>query len=119
MPARLVITVPVPPSVNNYYAVVRGRKITSAAGRAWQRDAISGIRKQLKRIVPIKREVAIDATWFRARKAGDLSNRIKPAEDVLVKAGILEDDSQISELHWKRREDKKNPRIELTITEIE
>lgn len=118
MPARLVITVPVPPSVNNYYAVVRGRKITSKAGREWQvaaTEAVITTEKLRQFVCPVK----VAATWYRARKAGDLSNRIKPVEDILVKTGVLLDDSQIADLHWTRAEDKAKPRVEVTITPME
>ena len=36
---------------------------------------------------------------FRDRRIQDLSNRIKALEDALVQAGLMDDDSQIKEIH--------------------
>jgi Holliday junction resolvase RusA-like endonuclease len=111
------IRLPMPPTVNNFYAVVRGRKITSAEGRAWIAEAVAACHRQVCGH-PFRGEVKVEATVYRARRAGDLSNRIKPVEDVLQKAEILVNDSQIAELHWKRRDDKANPHVYVTITEL-
>jgi len=112
------LTIPVPPTTNHYYAVVRGRKIVSKAGREWTAQAVRSIREQHTGPA-FTGDVRIEATWYRERRSGDLSNRIKPTEDALQKAGVLENDSQIAELEWKRREDKANPRLVLVIRNLE
>lgn len=113
---KVSVVIPYPPSTNNFYAVVRGRKITSKAGREWIAEALSECFEQgAERLTgPVK----VTATIYRPRKSGDLSNRIKPVEDVLQKAGVLLNDSQIVELHWYRREDKSHPRVEVEIMEL-
>lgn len=116
-PPNVRVTIPYPPSTNNFYAVFRGRKITSAAGRKWIERAVAAIREQAQG--QFVGTVRVTGTIYRPLKSGDLSNRIKPVEDVLQKAGLLKNDSQIVELEWFRRDDKANPRCEVTITKVE
>ena len=54
---------------------------------------------------------------YRARKAGDLGNRLKIAEDSL-KGICFYDDEQIAEIHLYRKLDRENPRIEIEIKQI-
>ena len=52
--------------------------------------------------------------WYRGRKAGDTTNRIKLLEDALQ--GIAyEDDNQVTEVHALRLEDPGNPRVEVRV----
>ena len=117
-PFTLWLFITVPPTTNHYYAGVRGRKIISKAGREWTAQAVRSIRQQHTGPA-FTGDVRIEATWYRERRSGDLSNRSKPTEDALQKAGVLENDSQIAELEWKRKEDKANPRCEIVVTQLE
>jgi Holliday junction resolvase RusA-like endonuclease len=65
---------------------------------------------------PLKDDVAIDAIfYYGTRRKFDLDNANKLWADAL--AGIVyEDDNQIASLFLKRRYDKENPRIEITIS---
>jgi len=108
------LSIPYPPSTNNFYAVVRGRKITTKAGREWIEAAIAAIHEQVCGH-PFRGPVKVMGYIYRPQRSGDLSNRIKPVEDVLQKAGVLENDSQIDELHWYKRDDKLRPRVEIEI----
>lgn len=51
--------------------------------------------------------------WYRKRKSGDLSNKIKVIEDAL-QGFLYVNDSQIDTMHLHRFEDKKHPRIEVS-----
>lgn len=117
MPPIIHVTLPYPPSTNHFYAVFRGRKITSAAGRKWIDAAVTSIREQAGG--QFTGAVRVTGTIYRPLKSGDLSNRIKPVEDVLQKAGLLKNDNQIDELEWFKRDDKTNPRVEVTITKLD
>ena len=82
----------------------------------------------LKQITGIYRRnidwpVNVKAVYFMAtRRAIDLSNLIEGTHDILVKAGVLRDDNRNviastdgSRVYW----DKRNPRVEITITDAE
>jgi crossover junction endodeoxyribonuclease RusA len=40
--------------------------------------------------------------YFSTKRVADISNRIKALEDALVQAGLMDDDSQIDEIHIYR-----------------
>ncbi|HXI15179.1 MAG TPA: RusA family crossover junction endodeoxyribonuclease [Chloroflexota bacterium] len=107
------VTLPYPPSSNRYWRTDRGgRPHLSDEAKAYKLDVLlfavaAGLR-------PLEGPVRLTLTIFRPRRAGDLSNRIKILEDALN--GIAwGDDKQIVELHAYRKEDKTNPRAEVTI----
>jgi len=60
--------------------------------------------------------------YMQTRRAVDLSNLVEASHDILVKAGVLRDDNRNviastdgSRVYW----DKRNPRVEITITDAE
>lgn len=62
---------------------------------------------------------AIAATFYRARRVGDLDNFLAAAGDMLQTAGVIKNDRQIRSWDGSRLEaDPKNPRIELLITPL-
>lgn len=62
-------------------------------------------------------EVRVTIDWYRGRKSGDLDKRQGVALDALQ--GVLyRSDSQIVDLHSRRFEDKKNPRIVVTVEPV-
>ena len=91
---------PVPPSTNNLYANKRGGgRILSPRYRAWRteasthvlatprpRNALSECAELLILINPAKR----------GRIPDDITNRIKPLEDLLVSGSVLADDSIVT-----------------------
>jgi crossover junction endodeoxyribonuclease RusA len=100
MPDVVSFTLPWPPSVNHYYAVVRGRKIMSAAGRSYRTAASMDLFMQH---VPAQRagsRLALRIVAFPPdRRARDLDNLLKPLLDSLTAARIIEDDGMIDDLH--------------------
>jgi Holliday junction resolvase RusA-like endonuclease len=61
--------------------------------------------------------IAVTMHVYRPRKSGDLDNRTKAVLDCLQGVVYL-DDAQIVELHTYRHDDKLNPRVEVTISEV-
>lgn len=113
------VKLPWPPSVNNYYAVVRGRKILSARGRAYK--AQSGnylmIQKPPKDLTA-RLEVAIDAYPPDNRKR-DIDNLCKPVLDALQDYGLFRDE-QIDDLRIRRLStDKNGGYVRVRISEME
>lgn len=106
------MTLPVPPSANRYWSIWRGRAVTSGAAHAFkllvsQKAKVEGHR-------PIEGNVVVSVEWYRARKSGDLDNRLKCLLDALKGVAFL-DDKQVVELHAFRRDDGRNPRVEVQI----
>lgn len=87
------IILPFPPSVNGMYKNVPGKgRVKSDGYKAWTTEALWGLK--IQGVKPVAGEVSI---WIGlvapSKHAMDCSNRIKSVEDILVKGGIIPDDS--------------------------
>lgn len=114
--AAVMLSLPYPPSVNHYYRNVRGRTLISAEGRKYRQAAWDECRQQ--RVHSFGRKavrVLIDA-WMPDNRRRDLDNVLKATCDAIQHARILEDDSQIVDLHIRRAGiDREAPRVEITM----
>ena len=110
-----IATLPYPPSVNSMYATVGRRRILSAEGRRFK-STVATIMLAY-RVKPIRGDIIVTGRIYRPRRCGDLSNRIKAAEDAMNGIGFV-DDSQIVELHWYRYDDKDDPRCVISVTRL-
>lgn len=111
----LPLVLPEPPSINHYWRVVRGRPILSRDGRLWKAKAAAiAVAADLH---THDGAVAVELAWYRGRRSGDLDNRVKVVLDVL-RGLAYHDDKQVVELHAYRHDDKRNPRVEITITPL-
>ena len=97
------LLLPVPPSTNNLFRTAASRRVRTAAYNAW-RDA-AGWEIKLQRppaLHPPLRtclRVLIQAPLGQNR---DIDNAIKPLLDVLVKMGVIADDSLVDDLRIVR-----------------
>lgn len=110
----MTIILPVPPSANRYWRVFRGRPVVSSEATAYKNDA-AWIARAAGMNEPLTGDVSLTVRWYRERKSGDLSNRLKILEDALQ--GIAyKNDSQIVRIVAERYDDKRNPRVEVEVT---
>lgn len=82
-----------PPSVNGMFAnsAANGR-IKTAKYRAWIKGEMNALVAQRARPVPYPVSVSIELP---ATIRGDVDNRIKAVNDLLVRAGIIPNDSKL------------------------
>jgi len=110
-----VIKLPWPPTVNTYYTIARGRKILSAKGRAFKKEAAAWMYEQN---VEKGREGAY-SVMIHVRppdnRKRDIDNLIKPLLDSLVEYGVLPDDSMIFDLRIQRFDPVKGGEVSLTV----
>ncbi len=114
--AQIKLTLPLPPSAN---------RMTTKTKRSVRRsDEYNAFRAAVllttngAGIIPFNGMVSAVIYVYRASKRGDLDNYLKPTLDALN--GITyHDDKQVVELHAYRLDDKHNPRIEITIEDLE
>lgn len=121
------LTLPYPPSANSLYRhrLMKGtvikykthehRDYMEAVGHALR---VARLRDPTLDAFPLaKRErliVTIDS--YRPRRVGDIDNPIKALFDALTEHEVWTDDEQVIDLHVHRRDDKLNPRVEVTIS---
>jgi crossover junction endodeoxyribonuclease RusA len=119
MARTLTLVLPWPPSVNGYYAVIRGRKILSKAGRKYKVDVLAAVLEQVGRHKPIEGRVRL-SVWLAPpdRRVRDVSNALKSLEDSLTSAGVWRDDSQVDEIRAFRIAVAKPGRAVVKIREI-
>lgn len=103
----------------------KGKKYTmilpSAAYEDYEADCLRQITGNYRR--RINTPVNVKAVYYMAtRRQIDLTNLNESIHDILVKAGVLIDDNRNivastdgSRVYW----DKRNPRVEITITDAE
>lgn len=115
----ITLTLPYPPSSNRYWRSVANKKtghvmvFVSEEAKSFKRD----VAKRTAGMQPLKCEVVATFRFYRPRRSGDLSNRIKVLEDAM-QGTVFYDDKQIVEIHAFRHEDAKNPRVEVEITAL-
>lgn len=111
----LTIELPLPPSANRYWRNFRGRMVVSAEARAYKEQAawiakIGGAQM-------LEGALSLSVDVYRARKAGDLDNKLKVILDSL-QGVFYKNDSQIVEIHARLFDDKSNPRALVSVRAI-
>lgn len=98
--ARLEITLLLPPSVNGAYANAPGRgRFKTPEFRKWERAALPECYLvQRGKVKPGYRLHLVLPSNMR----GDIDNRIKPTQDLLVKGGVLPDDRHAAAVSAER-----------------
>jgi crossover junction endodeoxyribonuclease RusA len=108
---------PVAPSGNRYWRQARGRLYLSSEGKQYRKDVAAICQTAGVKKIPLARDVAVKVNWFRARRAGDLDNRMKVLLDAL-QGVAFDNDSQVAVLHAFRFEDKAAPRMEVVVVPL-
>lgn len=95
----ITLKLPMPPPANNLFANKAGRgRVKSERYRTW----LNAAGWELKEQKPAKVEGEY-CIWLYVERPDnrkrDLSNLIKPIEDLLVSHGVVEDDSKCAEVH--------------------
>ena len=105
--------VPYPPSVNHYWGLHGKRIYVKAKGLDYRRRVKGCF---VSSMVPLQGDLGLFLDiWHPDRRKRDLDNVLKPLIDALQAAKLLEDDSQISEIHAVRRGVKKPGMIEVEV----
>lgn len=98
---------PLPPSVNHSLMPVRMGRVVRLAkspeARAWAEQAHELLAKARRPEAPISAPVVLDVIFWVATISSDCSNRYKPLEDALVRAGVLADDRVVAEVKLEKR----------------
>jgi crossover junction endodeoxyribonuclease RusA len=106
-------TYPLPPSANRYWRIWRGRAVLSGEAREYK--TLLKTLAHRDRIEQLVGPAAVTVRVYRARRAGDLDNKLKVLFDAMQ--GIFfESDAQVREIHAYLADDKHRPRVEVQVT---
>jgi crossover junction endodeoxyribonuclease RusA len=122
---RLLITLPLPPSVNHQYATVNGRRLLSSAGRAykahvgqqlWVALSQSPARAELVHRLQSGPLALSIRFFFTSALRRDVDGGLKIAQDALCQ-GLGLNDNRIIETHLYKEVDKVHPRMEVSLSQ--
>lgn len=103
----LILNLPLPPSVNSYRTIFRGRMGISKAGREFKEKVSDYVAEyNVPKLGAARLEMKV-TLYPRDKRKQDIDNRIKALWDALCDAGVFDDDSQIDVLFIQRGEIKK------------
>jgi Holliday junction resolvase RusA-like endonuclease len=88
-------TIPVPPSTNNLFATIAGKRRSTTDYLRWQREADMLVMTQKVKQEKVAIPVQITVTIPQSRHRRDLDNYLKAACDCMVRTGIIPDDSDL------------------------
>ena len=93
---RLAVTIPKPPSTNNLFATVKGRRIKTRGYKVWIEEAGLRLNLQTAQAPTITGPISLRLVLDKGR--GDLANYEKAATDLLVRHRLIGDDKQVVQL---------------------
>ena len=121
---RLSMVLPIPPSINQQYATVNGRRVLSSAGRTykaqvgqqvWIALAQSPVKASLMKQLQSGPLAFSIRFFFTTALRRDVDSGLKIAQDALCE-GLGVNDNRIVETHLYKQVDKLHPRIEVSLT---
>jgi crossover junction endodeoxyribonuclease RusA len=114
---QITMQLPEPPSANRIWRNGRGRTYLSQAAKDFKAAVLAAALMQRIDRPIFHGPVKLTMTWFRKRKAGDLSNRIKVVEDAL-NGVVWDDDKQVTEIHVYRVDAVQVGRLDVTVADV-
>ena len=108
----ITLVLPYPPTVNHMYRRARGHLALTPEALAF-RHAVRMI-AMVQGVTPITGPVAVFLDVYRPRKRGDLDNLLKAVLDALNNVAYADDD-QVQQIHTVRYDDKRAPRVEVSV----
>lgn len=113
------LTLPWPPAVNNLFATFNNRRIPSRRYKAWLAEAACALGDQ--QLAPVRGSFHVRILCDRPdRRKRDLDGLMKAPLDLMVKAGLIEDDSlaQSLTIAWSDAEPKKPGAVRICVEGI-
>lgn len=98
----IILYLPYPPSVNNYWITSGNRKFLSKRGREFKEQVVAYV---IEKNVPKLGEMAVQIDIIlrpRNKRLMDIDNSCKAILDSIQDAGIIDDDSQVWKLTIER-----------------
>ncbi|GJL53536.1 MAG: hypothetical protein NPIRA02_06680 [Nitrospirales bacterium] len=123
-PQELTLTLPIPPSINQQYATVNGRRILSSKSRQYKTLVAQQIlstlstsphRTSLQHNVNTHALILSVRFYFKTALRRDLDGGLKISQDAICHALEI-NDNRITEIHLYKSVDAESPRMECTLS---
>lgn len=120
---RVNLRLPLPPSINQQYATVDGRRVLSERSRRYKHGVVRQIQElRLKGMISEQFVAHAKAGYlamfidfyFKTPLRRDLDGGLKIAQDAIC-TGLGIDDRRVVDIHLVKRTDSNHPRIEVEI----
>ena len=111
----ITLHLPYPPTVNHMYRRARGHLALTPEALAF-RHAVRMI-AMAQAVTPIIGPVAVFLDVYRPRRRGDLDNLLKATLDAL-NGVAYRDDNQVEQITAVRYDDKRAPRVEVSVVAL-
>lgn len=112
------LELPYPPSVNHYYRRAGAAVLISRAGRLYRKEVCLLLLAQ--RVRQLAGLLAVEVDLYPPdRRRRDIDNTQKALLDALQHAGLYADDSQIVDLHLRRKEPCQGGKAVLRVSVVE
>ena len=112
----ITLVLPYPPTVNHMYRRARGHLALTPEALAF-RHAVRMI-AIMQAVTPITGPVAVFLDVYRPRRRGDLDNILKATLDAIQNGVAYRDDDQVEQITAVRYDDKRAPRIEVSVVAL-
>ena len=113
------LTLPFPPSTNNLFMTIGRKRPASPKARAYALAVRRAVLEAGTPQIASQSVRAVIAAWVPNLRARDLDNLLKAPLDGLVKAGVLADDSLITDIRiYRAGLDRLNPRLTVWLEEL-
>ena len=121
---HLLLTLPIPPSINHQYATVNGRRLLSVKGRAYKQlvgqqilvalahSPHRGTQKQALQTGSLSLSAHF---FFASALRRDVDGGLKIVQDALCE-NLGVNDNRVVEIHLFKRQDREHPRMELHLS---
>jgi len=115
----LILTLPLPPSVNHYWGSHGHRRYISKAGKEFKEKVSDYVAEyRVPKLGNARLEMQV-TLYPKDRRKQDIDNRIKALWDALADAGVFDNDEQIDILMVQRGPIKKDGGCMVIIDKIE
>ena len=111
----------IPPSINDMYLTIRGRRVLSPEARAYKKAGILMVKKAVRGLDLSAYDNGMSLTadiFFVYKRKRDLDGGWKILQDVICE-GLGINDNRVDEIHLYRGVDKANPRVYVEVHALE
>ena len=111
-------TLPLPPTTNNTYRFAGKIMYKTQEAKDWEQEAGWIIKKVKRSSEPLQKSVEVSVTMYLKRDR-DIDGSMKLLLDTMQRVNVYKNDKQITSLHIFKEKDPANPRLEVSVYQLD